>query len=76
MDSLKEHIENNKIDIRINSKNEVINLNRMLMKYSVNFNLIGIFLNDSFDSYIQLIQSTLSSDKVSVSQHYLSYFFS
>ena len=69
IDNLNEIFENNKIQIRINSKDEIINLFQLITKYRINFDIISIFLNDTLESYIKTIVKQLSTDKVSVSEH-------
>ena len=69
MNTLKEVLEQNTVDIRINSKEEIINFSKLIMKFQVNIDLINIYLDEKLNSIIDMIMNFLSSDKISVSEY-------
>ena len=69
MNTLKEVLEQNIVDIQINSKEGIINFSKILMKFQVNIDFIAIYLDEKLNSIIDMIMNFLSSDKVSVSEY-------
>ena len=71
--NLSETLHNNELHFRINSKDEIINLNKLSVKYNVKISSIEIYINESIETYIPMIARILSSDNISVSLQYYFY---
>ena len=56
-----------KSQIKLNSKEEMMNLFQIIMKYHVNIDGISVYINDTFESYVLMMVKLLSTHKVTVS---------
>jgi len=66
IDDLYEITKSYKLDIRINSVEEVTNLHKLSVKYNVKIDIIAFYINETIASYIPMILSILSTDNVSI----------
>ena len=56
-----------KVQIKLNSKEEMMNLFQFIMKYLVDIESISVYINDTFESYVKTMIKILSTHKVIVS---------
>ena len=73
--NLSEIVTKYKLQVRIDSIQNIINLNKLSVKFNLEIDTAEIYINESNASYIPMILSMLSADNVSVSLHFLFYFF-
>ena len=68
LNELKEQLENKKVYISINSKEEITNLTKIAMNFQIDIDYIAIYMNSTFDKHvIEMLFGILSSNRVSVS---------